>query len=107
FVNTLVLRGDLSGDPSFAGLLERVRRTALAAFLIQDVPFERLVEVLAPERSLSHSPLVQAVLVFQNAMPETLELPGLEVLPGAVETGTAKFDLTMEISGEAGSVGSR
>ncbi|HEY2739332.1 MAG TPA: amino acid adenylation domain-containing protein, partial [Thermoanaerobaculia bacterium] len=109
FVNTLVLRGELSGDPPFAGLLERVRRTALAAFLRQDVPFERLVEALAPERSLGHSPLVQAVLVFQNAMSGTigtLELPGLKVLPVAVETGTAKFDLTVEISGDsfAGSI---
>ncbi len=104
FVNTLVLRGDLSGDPPFGTLLERVRRTVLAAFLIQDVPFERLVEVLAPERSLSQSPLVQAVLVFQNVMSGTigtLELPGLEVLPVAVETGTAKFDLTVEISGDS------
>jgi len=104
FVNTLVLRGDLSGDPPFSKLLDRVRATALAAYLLQDVPFERLVEALAPERSLSHSPLVQAVLVFQNVPPGTLELPGLEVLPVAVETGTAKFDLTVEISGEAGSV---
>jgi amino acid adenylation domain-containing protein/non-ribosomal peptide synthase protein (TIGR01720 family) len=101
FVNTLVLRGDLSGDPPFGVLLERVRTTALAAYLLQDVPFERLVEALAPERSLSHSPLVQAVLVFQTTPAGTLELPGLEVLPVAVETGTAKFDLTVEVGGDA------
>ena len=109
FVNTVVLRGDLSGDPPFGDLLERVRQTALAAYLLQDVPFEKLVEALAPERSLSHSPLVQAVLVLQNAVSGTsgtLELPGLEVLPVAVETGTAKFDLTVEVSGEAGVAGS-
>ncbi|HEX3528531.1 MAG TPA: amino acid adenylation domain-containing protein [Thermoanaerobaculia bacterium] len=106
FVNTLVLRGDLSGDPPFSALLDRVRRTVLAAFLLQDMPFEKLVEALAPERSLSHSPLVQAVLVFQNVPPGTLALPGLEVLPVAVETGTAKFDLTVEISGEAPFAGS-
>jgi amino acid adenylation domain-containing protein/non-ribosomal peptide synthase protein (TIGR01720 family) len=106
FVNTLVLRGDLTGDPPFAALLERVRRTALEAYLHQDMPFERLVEALAPERSLSHSPLVQVMLVLQNAAHGTLELPGLEVQPVPVETGTAKFDLTLEITAENGFAGS-
>jgi amino acid adenylation domain-containing protein/non-ribosomal peptide synthase protein (TIGR01720 family) len=97
FVNTLVLRGDLSGDPAFGELLGRVRETALAAYLHQDLPFEKLVEELAPERSLSHSPLVQVVLVVEE--------PGWEAGEREpVETGTAKFDLTFDLAGEAGSI---
>ncbi|HKH48447.1 MAG TPA: amino acid adenylation domain-containing protein [Thermoanaerobaculia bacterium] len=101
FVNTLVLRGDLTGDPPFAALLDRVRETALAAYLHQDLPFEKLVEELAPERSLGHAPLVQVLLVLQNAAQGSLELPGLEVHPVAVDTGTSKLDLTLELSEDA------
>ncbi|MEU5227132.1 amino acid adenylation domain-containing protein [Streptomyces toyocaensis] len=94
FVNNLVLRTDLTGDPSFERLLDRVRGTCLDAYAHADVPFERLVERLAPTRDLSRSPLFQVMFVFGNVpMPETDEpgLPRLEML--RTDTGAAKFDL--------------
>ncbi|MEA2691597.1 MAG: hypothetical protein QOJ16_984, partial [Acidobacteriota bacterium] len=98
FVNTLALRTDLTGDPEFTTLLDRVRRTTLADYAHQDLPFERLVGEVATERSLSHSPLFQVVLVLQNAAAERLELPGLtlEALPVAGEA--VKFDLTLALT---------
>jgi non-ribosomal peptide synthetase component F len=95
FVNTLVLRGDLSGEPTFQELLGRVRDTALAAYLHQDVPFEGLVQELAPERSLAHAPLLQVMLVLQNAPVETVEIQGLRLRPVELQATTAKFDLTL------------
>ncbi|HLN64362.1 MAG TPA: amino acid adenylation domain-containing protein [Symbiobacteriaceae bacterium] len=94
FVNTLVMRLDLSGEPSFRQLLHRVREVALGGYAHQDVPFEQLVEVLKPERNQSYSPLFQVMFVLQNA-PMKAALPGLTVTPVGVETGTAKFDLTL------------
>nr|WP_243436612.1 non-ribosomal peptide synthase/polyketide synthase [Streptomyces sp. FH025] len=106
FVNTLVLRTDTSGDPSFAELLGRVRETALSAYAHQDVPFEHLVEVLNPSRSLSHHPLFQTVLAVQNAPMGRFSLPGLEVATYAVATGTAKFDLGVSLVERFGPDGS-
>ncbi|MGW6916117.1 non-ribosomal peptide synthase/polyketide synthase [Kitasatospora sp. NPDC054939] len=106
FVNTLVLRTDTSGDPSFAELLGRVRETALSAYAHQDVPFEHLVEVLNPSRSLSHHPLFQTVLAVQNAPMGRFSLPGLDVATYAVATGTAKFDLGASLVEQFGADGS-
>ena len=95
FVNTLVLRGDVRGNPSFRELLRRVRETALGAYAHQDMPFEKLVEELQPERDMSRSPLFQVVFVLQNAPGEALELEGLRLSRVGSAGDTAKFELTL------------
>ncbi len=97
FVNTLVLRTDLSGDPSFRKLLQRVKTIALAAYEHQDLPFEKLVEELNPQRSLSHSPLFQVMFALQNASSAGWRLEGLDVSPFPIAGETAKFDLTVSM----------
>ncbi|MCA1566084.1 MAG: amino acid adenylation domain-containing protein [Acidobacteria bacterium] len=105
FVNTLVLRTDLSGDPTFAELLGRVREVCLGAYAHQDLPFERLVEELQPERSLSHTPLFQVFFVLQNASEEALEMQGLTLTPLRAGNDTAKFDLMLSLEESAPGVG--
>ncbi|HSE36537.1 MAG TPA: amino acid adenylation domain-containing protein, partial [Blastocatellia bacterium] len=97
FVNTLAMRTDLSGDPTFRELMGRVREVALGAYLHQDVPFEKLVEELQPERDLSHSPIFQVVFVLQNAPLGGLELQDVNLELLAADNGTAKFDLTLNL----------
>ena len=95
FVNTLVLRTDVSGDPPFTELLGRVRRSALDGLDHQDLPFEYLVEALAPARSMARHPLVQVMMVWQNNTAPVLSLPGLQVRPTGAGMVPAKFDLDL------------
>jgi amino acid adenylation domain-containing protein len=97
FVNTLVLRTDLKGDPTFRELLRRVRAVTLGAYAHQDLPFEKLVETLRPERSLNHAPLCQAVFVLQNTPRAALDLHGLTAVPFELTHETAKFDVSLSL----------
>ncbi|KFU82304.1 non-ribosomal peptide synthase domain TIGR01720/amino acid adenylation domain-containing protein [Amycolatopsis lurida] len=93
FVNSLVLRTDLSGNPAFGDLLSRVRATDLAAFEHQDLPFERLVDAVNPERSLARHPLFQVMVVYLPEAEGSLKLPGLRAEQEEFAQGVAKFDL--------------
>jgi amino acid adenylation domain-containing protein len=95
FANTLALRGDLSGNPTFRELLTRVREVALSAYAHQDLPFEKLVEELRPERSLSHNPLFQVLFALQNTPALDQEIPGLKLQAMGAKVGTAKCDLAL------------
>ena len=98
FVNTLALRTDLSGNPSFLELLARVKEGTLGAYSHQDLPIERLLEVLDLDRSLSHSPLFQVMLFFQNFPVQNVELQGMTLsAAGAheISSGSARTDLTL------------
>ena len=105
FVNTLVLRTDLSGEPTFRELLRRVREVALGAYTHQDLPFEKLVEELQPERDLSHTPLFQVMFALQSAPLESLKLADLSLNLFRTESGTSKFDLTLTIEERANEIG--
>ncbi|HUF61819.1 MAG TPA: amino acid adenylation domain-containing protein [Verrucomicrobiales bacterium] len=97
FVNTLVLRASLSGDPSFPELLRRVRDVTLGAYSHQNLPFEKLVEILQPERRVDRSPLVQILFALQNIPQAPLELPDIAVQSQELELASAKFDLSLGI----------
>jgi len=97
FVNTLVIRSDLSGQPSFRELIKRLRESSLNAYAHQDLPFEKIVDALQPERNMGHSPLFQVMFSLQNTPPQRIETTGGGIQIQAVEahSGTAKFDLTL------------
>ena len=95
FASALVMHTDLRGNPTFRELLKRVRETALDAYAHQAVPFERLVEELQPERSLSHSPLFQVMFILQNAPQPEVELEGVRIEAVSIEASTSKFDVTL------------
>ena len=97
FINTLVLRIRMDEEESFPSLLRRVRQTSLDAFAHQDVPFEKLVEDLQPERRLGQTPLFQTLFLFQNTAARPLELPDLAIELVEVEPDAAKFDLTLAV----------
>ncbi len=104
FVNTLVLHTDLSGDPSFRELLARVKETTLGAYAHQDVPFDKLVEVLQPQRNLSHTPLFQVMLVLQNTPNQAIRLPNLTLRPLPFDRGVAQFDLSLNVGEVEGAI---
>ncbi len=97
FVNTLVLRTNLDGNPTFRELLRRVQQMALGAYAHQDLPFEKLVEELHPDRDLSRNPLVQVVLALQNAPMGDLKLEGLTIRPQDFESDVVRFDLEFHL----------
>ncbi|WP_258005901.1 non-ribosomal peptide synthetase, partial [Cylindrospermopsis raciborskii] len=95
FVNTLVIRNNLSGNPNFINLLSITKEETLQAYAHQDVPFEKIVEEINPQRNLSQHPLFQVMFVWQNAPMNKLELPNLQLSPWRLEQRLAKFDLTL------------
>ncbi|MEW2067867.1 amino acid adenylation domain-containing protein [Streptomyces sp. NPDC007346] len=105
FVNNLVLRADLTGDPSFRDLLRRVRETDLAAYAHADVPFEHLVDALAPHRSLARHPLFQVMLAYENRQAGEIGLPGLTTTTVPARGRSAKFDLTFTLAERDGTDG--
>jgi amino acid adenylation domain-containing protein len=98
FINMLAMRTDLSGNPTFRELLGRVREAALGAYEHQDLPFEKLVEVIQPERDTSYSPVFQVMFHLSNLGLPSFNLPGLTLTPLDADTGTSKFDLTLDLT---------
>ena len=101
FVNTLVLRTDFSGNPTFQELLRQTRATCLGAYSHQDLPFQKLVEELQPERNLRYSPMFQVMFIFQNTPGSALEIPGLQLSPMQIDSGKSMFDLTLSMTEES------
>jgi non-ribosomal peptide synthetase component F len=101
FVNQLVLRTDLSGNPSFREVLRRVRDVSLEAYAYQDLPFDRLVEALNPQRDLSRNPLFQVMFGLQNVPIPTLDLPGVQLSGMEIPVTQAVFDLTLYMTDTA------
>ena len=95
FANTLPLRANLTGDPTFREMVQRVKQVSLGAYDHEDLPFEMTVDALKPERSLSFAPVFQVMFAYQNAPREELQLPGIEASPFEIETSTSMFDLTL------------
>ena len=98
FINMLVTRADVSGDPTFRGLLRRVRDMAIAAYAHQDMPFDKIVEELQPARNLSYTPLFQVVFNFNSALNLSLELPGLQIRSQPYDFDLVRFDLSLYMS---------
>jgi len=93
FINVLPLRIDLSGNPTFRELLERVREVSLGAFAHQEMPLDKIVEELSPERSMSHNPLIQVLFVMQNTLRVGAPIPGLDISSFEVPATRSKFDV--------------
>ncbi|MDF2629024.1 MAG: tycC3 [Symbiobacteriaceae bacterium] len=104
FISTLVLRADLAGSPTFRELLGRVRENVFSDFEHQDLPFENLVEALQPVRDISRSPLFQVFFALQNAPMEPMQLPGLTLSEVHAPNGTAKFDLSLFLEEDGGTL---
>ena len=102
FTNTVALRTSVAGDPTFVELLGRVRDNTVEALAHQELPFEKMVEEFAPDRSLAHAPLIQVLFGYQSLTPPTLDLPGVKARSWALFTGTAKLDLSVYIDSSAG-----
>ena len=97
FVNTFVLRTDLSGKPTFRELLHRVRDVCIGAYTYQELPFEKLVGELQPERDLSRNPLFQVMFILQNAPRPEADVSTINLQSYNVDTATSKFDLTLSL----------
>jgi amino acid adenylation domain-containing protein len=104
FINTLVMRVDVGGNPTVRELLTGVRETALAAYMHQDLPFDKLVEELRPERSLSHQPLFQVMFTMQNVPRETMSMRGISMKREPMEFVSAKFELDLSIVEAGGEI---
>jgi amino acid adenylation domain-containing protein len=97
FLNTLVLRSDLRGNPEFSEVVARVKQTTLGAYDHQELPFEKLLELLQPTRSTAYTPVVQVMFNLHNEPGGSMNLEGLRVSPFSVDRGTAKFDLSVAV----------